>query len=207
MKILLVIDAQNDFMPGGALEVPEGDKIVPVINSIQDEFDLVIAAQDWHPQDHISFASNHPGKSVFEEIEVHGKPQTLWPDHCVQGTRGAQFHSNLKTDKWETIFRKGTDKDIDSYSAFYDNGHLKSTGITGYLKEKGVTELYMCGLAADICVYFSLFDAVEEGFTCSYIEDASKPLDVEGYEKMKQQMRDKGIKITSSEEILSVQKV
>lgn len=202
MKILIVIDTQNDFMPGGSLEVPEGDKIVPVINSIQDKFDLIVAAQDWHPQEHVSFASNHHGRSVFDDIQVHGKAQTLWPDHCVQGTQGAQFHSDLQTDKWETIFRKGTDKEIDSYSAFYDNGHLKSTGLTGYLKEKGATEIYLCGLAADICVYYSLIDAVEEGFTCFFIEDASKPLDIESFEEIKQKMEEKGIEIISSEKVL-----
>ncbi len=207
MKVLIVIDAQNDFMPGGALEVPEGDKIVPVINSIQDEFDLVVAAQDWHPQNHVSFASNHKEKSVFDEIQVHGKTQTLWPDHCVQGTKGAQFHSDLQTDKWEAIFRKGTDTEIDSYSAFYDNGHLKSTGLTGYLKEKGAKEVYLCGLAADICVYYSLIDAVEEGFTCYFIEDASKPLDVKNFAKMKKSMMARGITITSSKEILPAEKV
>src|SRR5690554_2591498 len=124
MKVLIVIDAQNDFMPGGSLEVPEGDKIVPVINSIQNEFDLVVATQDWHPQNHISFASNHPRKAVFDEILVESRLQTLWPDHCVQNTEGAEFHPNLNTESWETIFRKGTDFKIDSYSAFYDNGRL-----------------------------------------------------------------------------------
>lgn len=207
MKVLLVIDAQNDFMPGGSLEVPEGDKIVPVINAIQDEFDLVVAAQDWHPQDHVSFASNHEGKIVFDQIEVHGRAQTLWPDHCVQGTKGAQFHSDLKTDSWETIFRKGTDTQIDSYSAFYDNGQLKSTGLTGYLKEKGATEIYMCGLAADICVYYSLLDAVKEGFTCFFVEDASRPLDVKNFSDMKNTMESHGITILSSKEFTPTTKV
>lgn len=201
MKVLLVIDAQNDFMPGGALEVPEGDKIVPVINAIQGEFDLVVAAQDWHSQDHVSFASNHKKKAVFDKIQVHGKVQTLWPDHCVQGTQGAQFHADLQTDKWEAVFRKGTDKEIDSYSAFYDNGHLKSTGLAGYLKEKGAKELYMCGLAADICVYYSLLDAVKEGFTCYFVEDASKPLDLEGFIKLKRILVKRGVTIISSDEI------
>jgi len=207
MKVLLVIDAQNDFMPGGSLEVPEGDQIVPVINAIQDKFDLVVAAQDWHPQDHVSFASNHEGKIVFDQIEVHGRAQTLWPDHCVQGTKGAQFHSDLKTDSWETIFRKGTDTQIDSYSAFYDNGHLKSTGLTGYLKEKGATEIYMCGLAADICVYYSLLDAVKEGFTCFFVEDASRPLDVKNFSEMKNIMESHGITILSSKEFTPTTKV
>ncbi|WP_027126445.1 bifunctional nicotinamidase/pyrazinamidase [Gelidibacter mesophilus] len=201
MKTLLIIDVQNDFMPGGSLAVPDGDKIVPIINSIQHKFDLVVASQDWHPQDHVSFASNHEGKSNFDVIEIHGKPQTLWPNHCVQGTDGADFHANLDTQKWETIFRKGTDKDIDSYSAFYDNGHLKSTGLTGYLKEKGVSQLFLCGLAADICVYFSTYDAFKEGFACFFIEDASRPLDFEEFEKLKEKMTYLGIQIISSADI------
>lgn len=201
MKTLLIIDAQNDFMPGGSLAVPEGDQIVPIMNSIQDAFDLVIASQDWHPENHVSFASNHPEKTVFDEIEIHGKSQTLWPNHCVQNSSGADFHPELNTKKWETIFRKGTDPEIDSYSAFYDNGHLKSTGLTGYLKEKKVSELYICGLAADICVYYSLMDAVNEGFQCFFIEDASKPLDQENFGKLKEEMISKGIKIITSKDI------
>lgn len=201
MKTLLIIDAQNDFMPGGSLAVPEGDQIVPIMNSIQDAFDLVIASQDWHPENHVSFASNHPEKTVFDEIEIHGKSQTLWPNHCVQNSSGADFHPELNTKKWETIFRKGTDPAIDSYSAFYDNGHLKSTGLTGYLKEKKVSELYICGLAADICVYYSLKDAVNEGFQCFFIEDASKPLDQENFGKLKEEMISKGIKIITSKDI------
>jgi nicotinamidase/pyrazinamidase len=201
MKTLLTIDVQNDFMPSGSLPVPEGNQIVPVINKIQDKFDLVIGTQDWHPKDHISFASNHEGKSNFDVIEIHKKPQTLWPDHCVQGTQGAEFHPDLKTKKFEAIFRKGTDKTIDSYSAFYDNGHLKSTGLAGYLKEKGTTELYLCGLAADICVYFSIMDAFKEGFDCFLIEDASKALDNIEFEKLKKEMIAMGIKMVTSASI------
>ncbi|MEL0650880.1 bifunctional nicotinamidase/pyrazinamidase [Algibacter sp. TI.3.09] len=199
MKTLLIIDVQNDFMPGGSLPVPEGNHIVPVINSIQNHFDLVVATQDWHPENHISFAANHEGKSNFDEIEVHGKPQTLWPVHCVQGSLGAELHADLKTKSYEAIFRKGTDKSIDSYSAFYDNGHLKSTGLAGYLKEKGTTELYLCGLASDICVYFSIYDAVETGFDCFFIEDASKALDNEGFVAIKEKMIAMGVKIINSE--------
>ncbi|GHC62245.1 bifunctional nicotinamidase/pyrazinamidase [Ulvibacter litoralis] len=201
MKTLLIIDAQNDFMPGGALPVPEGDKIVPIINGMQHTFDLVIATQDWHPEDHISFASNHKGASVFDEIEIQGKSQTLWPNHCVQGTQGAEFHPDLKTEKFEAIFRKGTDREIDSYSAFYDNSHLKSTGLAGYLKEKGVSELYVCGLAADICVYFSINDALKEGFNCYFIEDASMALDTEKFSEIKKEMIAMGIQIITSESV------
>ncbi|MCL7761870.1 bifunctional nicotinamidase/pyrazinamidase [Polaribacter sp. Z014] len=198
MKTLLIIDVQNDFIPGGSLPVPNGDKIVSIINEIQPKFDLVIATQDWHPEDHISFASNHIGASPFDEIEIKGQSQTLWPNHCVQGSKGAKLHPKLNTLKCETIFRKGTDKEIDSYSAFYDNGHLKSTGLAGYLKEKGTTQLFICGLASDICVYYSIRDAVKEGFNCFFIEDASEALDNEGFKKIKEKMVDMGVKIISS---------
>ncbi|MEH1006683.1 bifunctional nicotinamidase/pyrazinamidase [Winogradskyella sp. ECml5-4] len=201
MKTLLIIDAQNDFIPNGSLPVPNGNQIIPVINKIQDQFDLIIGTQDWHPKDHISFASNHDEKSVFDEIEIHGQPQTLWPNHCVQGTAGAAFHPDLNTDKFEAIFRKGTNKTIDSYSAFYDNGHLKSTGLAGYLKEKGTTQLFLCGLAADICVYFSARDAVKEGFDCFFIEDASKALDKDVFEKLKKEMIAMGIQMVTSTSI------
>ncbi|MUU77461.1 bifunctional nicotinamidase/pyrazinamidase [Winogradskyella endarachnes] len=202
MKTLIIIDVQNDFMPNGSLPVPLGDKIVPVINSINNKFDLIIATQDWHPLNHVSFATNHKDKSNFDVIELHGKPQTLWPNHCVEGTEGAEFHPDLNTKNFEAIFRKGTNTSIDSYSAFYDNGHLKSTGLTGYLKEKGITELYFCGLAADICVYFSILDAFNEGFNCTFIEDASKALDNVHLDKLKQEMVAKGIKIVNSESFL-----
>jgi nicotinamidase/pyrazinamidase len=201
MKTLLIIDVQNDFMPGGALPVADGEQIVPIINAMQHKFDLVVATQDWHPENHVSFASNHEGKSTFDEIELHGKPQTLWPNHCVQGTQGAELHPNLETLKFEAIFRKGTDKNIDSYSAFYDNGHLKSTGLAGYLKEKGTSQLFICGLAADICVYYSIYDAFKEGFACFFIEDASKALDTEGFKDIKKEMIHLGIQIISSKSI------
>lgn len=201
MKALLIVDVQNDFMPGGSLAVPEGNHIVPVINAIQEHFNMVVATQDWHPEHHISFAANHVGKSNFDEIEVHGKPQTLWPVHCVQGTLGADFHPDLDTKKFEAIFRKGTDVGIDSYSAFYDNGHLKSTGLSGYLKEKEIKQLFVCGLASDICVYFSIYDAVKAGFDCVFIEDASKALDHGGFTQIKNKMLALGVKIINSESI------
>ena len=201
MKTLIIIDAQNDFMPGGSLPVPDGDKIIPVINQLQSKFELVVATQDWHPRSHVSFASNHPGKYPFEAIELHGKPQTLWPDHCVQNTEGAFFHPKLQTERWEAIFRKGTDPAIDSYSAFFDNGHLKSTGLAGYLKEKGASQLFFCGLAADICVFYSIYDAFKEGFACFFITDASQALDTQNFEKVKNEMHYLGIQFISAEEI------
>lgn len=201
MKTLLIIDVQNDFMPGGSLAVPNGDKIVPIINGMQHKFDLVVATQDWHPKDHVSFASNHEGKSEFDEIEIQGESQTLWPNHCVQGTWGAEFHPDLNTNRCEAIFRKGTDKDIDSYSAFYDNQHSKSTGLIAYLKEMGTSQLFLCGLAADICVYYSTYDAFKEGFACFFVEDASKELDSEKLREIKSKMSHLGIQIISSASI------
>ena len=201
MKTLIIVDAQIDFMPGGALEVSNGDRIIPVINNILPRFDLVVATQDWHPENHKSFAKNHPGKKVFEVINLNGLQQKLWPPHCVQESRGAEFHQELNTKPVEAIFRKGMDPEIDSYSGFYDNGHKKSTGLSGYLKEKGATELYFCGLAADICVYFSLIDALKEGFQATLIEDAAVPLIPEEFSKIREDILEKGGKIISSNQL------
>lgn len=201
MKTLIIVDAQIDFMPGGALEVKGGDRIIPVINKILPQFDLVVATQDWHPRNHKSFAVNHSGKKEFEIIELNGLEQKLWPPHCVQETKGADFHPDLKTGRIEAIFRKGMDPEIDSYSGFYDNGHKKSTGLSGYLREKGATELYFCGLAADICVYFSLLDALKEGFSATLIEDAAVPLIPEEFGRIKDDIQQKGGKIISSNEL------
>ena len=202
MKTLVIIDVQNDFIPGGTLPVPEGGDIIPVINALQREFDLVIATQDWHPENHSSFAIHHDGKNEFDKIDWKGREQVLWPEHCVQRSWGAKFHPELKTQKIETIFRKGTDPEIDSYSGFFDNAHLKLTGLAGYLREKGAEELYFCGLAADICVYFSIMDALKEGFQAILIEDASKALDASDFEKAKQNILDKGGKIINSKDLL-----
>ncbi|NHE59211.1 bifunctional nicotinamidase/pyrazinamidase [Cyclobacterium plantarum] len=193
MDALLIIDVQNDFIPGGSLPVPGGEEIIPVINSLMDRFDLVLATQDWHPQDHMSFASNHKGKKPFEQIVHQGLDQILWPDHCVQGSSGAAFHSKLKTNAVEAIIRKGMDSDIDSYSGFYDNGHKKSTGLTGYLKEKGSPVLYCCGLAADVCVYFTIKDALKEGFKVKLIADATRALDEEKFAEMAEELKGLGM--------------
>lgn len=201
MKTLVIIDVQNDFIPGGALAVPEGDEIVPLINDLQPNFDLVIATQDWHPYQHASFASTHEGKNPFEQIDLNGIDQVLWPDHCVQNTKGAEFHPDLKTSKIEAIFRKGTNPKIDSYSGFYDNAHLKSTGLTGYLKEKGANELYFVGLAGDYCVYFSIKDALSEGFDVTLIEDGTRAIDEENFEKAKKDILTQGGKIIKSSEM------
>lgn len=194
----MIIDVQNDFIPGGALAVPEGGEIVELINKLRHKFDLVIATQDWHPEEHSSFAVNHPEKEEFEKIMWKGREQVLWPTHCLQNSWGAKLHPDLTTSRIEAIFRKGTDPEIDSYSAFYDNARLKTTGLAGYLKEKGVEELYFCGLAAEICVYFSVMDALEEGFDSTIIEDATRALNPADFEIAKKSMLEKGGKITTS---------
>lgn len=200
MKTLVIVDVQNDFIPGGSLAVPGGDAIVPVINGILSRFDLVVATQDWHPRSHKSFASNHEGKSPFDTIELNGLRQTLWPDHCVQGSTGADFYPGLSMLPVEAIFRKGMDPEIDSYSGFYDNGHRKSTGLAGYLREKGATELYFCGLAAEICVYATLSDALQSGFSATLIEDAARALNNEDYERVKKSILAEGGRIIISGE-------
>lgn len=198
MKGLLIIDVQNDFLPGGSLEVKGGDRIIPVINRISGNFDLVAATQDWHPAGHMSFASNHKNKKPFDRGEVGGIEQVLWPDHCVQGTAGAGFSEDLHMKPVEAIFRKGMDRDIDSYSGFYDNGHKKPVGLSGYLKSKGVRELFISGLAGDVCVYFTLKDALEEGFRVWLIEDATQALDPEKFEEQKTELRNLGAGIVQS---------
>lgn len=201
MKTLIIIDVQNDFIPGGALEVPEGDEIISVINGIQSHFDLIVATQDWHPQNHKSFASRHVGKNVFDKIALQGLDQILWPDHCIQGSGGAEFHHALHTDKIEAIFRKGMDTEIDSYSGFYDNGHARSTGLAGYLREKGATTLYFCGLAADFCVSFSVRDALLEGFECCWIEDATRAINKKEFVKIKAELSEQGVAFVQSREL------
>lgn len=185
MKALIVVDIQNDFLQGGSLAVQGGNEIIPVINSIQEKFDLVVATQDWHPKGHKSFASQHSNKSVYDKIHLNGIEQVLWPDHCVQGTVGAEISSELNQNKIEAIFRKGMNTTIDSYSGFYDNGKLKCTGLGDFLKGRGVKEIFVCGLAADYCVYFTAKDALELGFTSTIIENATKAIDVSNFENIK----------------------
>lgn len=185
MKALIVVDIQNDFLQGGSLAVQGGNEIIPVINSIQEKFDLVVATQDWHPKGHKSFASQHSNKSVYDKIDLNGIEQVLWPDHCVQGTVGAEISSELNQNKIEAIFRKGMNTTIDSYSGFYDNGKLKCTGLGDFLKGRGVKEIFVCGLAADYCVYFTAKDALELGFTSTIIENATKAIDVSNFENIK----------------------
>lgn len=201
MKTLILIDVQNDFMPGGALAVPEGDRIVGLINALQKKFDLVIATQDWHPPHHASFATSHENSKEFDLIKIDGIDQVLWPEHCLQNSTGAAFHSGLETSSIEAIFRKGTNPAIDSYSGFYDNAHLKSTGLSGYLKEKKATDLYFAGLAAEYCVYFSMIDALAEGFQATLLEDATRALNTEDFENARLDILRKGGKIINSEEL------
>ncbi|MEO9004453.1 MAG: bifunctional nicotinamidase/pyrazinamidase [Ginsengibacter sp.] len=177
MNALIIVDVQNDFLQGGALQVDGGDQVIPVINKLQDHFDLVVATQDWHPSDHKSFASSHPGKIIFGEIMLDGLPQVLWPDHCVQETSGAEFSSLLSTKKIEAIFRKGMDKNIDSYSGFFDNGKKKATGMGAYLKGRGISTIYVTGLAGDYCVNFTALDGLELGFKSVIISNATRAID------------------------------
>lgn len=183
MKALLIIDVQNDFVPGGALAVPEGDKVIPEINHIIYDYDLVVATQDWHPENHKSFASNHTGKNPFDVIELNGLEQVLWPNHCVQETQGAELVPSLNTKPIEAIFRKGMDCEIDSYSAFFDNGKRKSTNLSEFLKAKGIKEIDVVGLAADYCVYYSIEDALAQGFKVGLIKTATRPINKENHQK------------------------
>jgi len=201
MNALLLIDVQYDFLPGGALAVTDGDQIIPVLNHIQKHFDLVAATQDWHPKDHGSFASNHEGKNPFDTIILGGLDQILWPDHCVQGEKGSEFSSQLNMQAVEAIFRKGTDRGIDSYSGFFDNGKKKSTGLGDYLRGRGVKRVFVGGLAADFCVGFTVLDALRLGFDTTLIEDATRPIDQKGWEKMKEIIHDKGGKFINSSDI------
>ncbi|MEO5978672.1 MAG: bifunctional nicotinamidase/pyrazinamidase [Chryseolinea sp.] len=204
MNALILVDIQNDFLPSGSLAVNDGDHIIATINRIQMAFDLLVATQDWHPQAHKSFASNHAGKKAFEVINLNGMPQVLWPDHCIQGTRGSEFHSGLNMDKVEAIFRKGMDPKIDSYSGFYDNGYKKSTGLAGYLHERNVDRVFVCGLAGDFCVAFTAKDSIKEDFETYVIEDVIKSIDEDGYQRIKTQLEKVGVKFINSDQIVGV---
>lgn len=202
MKALLVVDLQNDFLPGGALAVQNGDLIIDQINQIQEQFDLIVATQDWHPKAHQSFASEHPEHKVFDEISLHGLNQVLWPDHCVQGTKGADFSSKWESNKVQAIFRKGMDPRVDSYSGFYDNGSKNPTALAGYLKDKQVQRLYICGLAADFCVYYSARDAVKLGFDTYFLAFATQAISEPGYEKALAHLQELGVTIIKTQQDL-----
>ncbi|MGJ4912306.1 bifunctional nicotinamidase/pyrazinamidase [Bradyrhizobium sp. SZCCHNR1015] len=178
--LLLIIDVQNDFCPGGALAVADGDAVVPVINRLSRMFDHVVLTQDWHPAGHSSFASSHPGKAPFESVTMPYGPQTLWPDHCIQGTPGAAFHAELATDKAQLIIRKGFRAAIDSYSAFFENDKTTPTGLAGYLRERGLKRVFLVGLATDFCVHYSAVDARRLGFAAIVVDNACRGIDLGG---------------------------
>jgi nicotinamidase/pyrazinamidase len=200
---LIIVDVQNDFCPGGALAVPKGDKIIPTINKLSNKFERVIGTQDWHPENHMSFAVNHPGKKDFDVIDYNGTKQVLWPPHCVSGTYGAEFHPDLAMKNIGLILRKGSNPEIDSYSAFRENDKETLTGLQGYLKTLGIKETYLCGLALDYCVFYSAMDAKELGFVTFVIIDATKGIDSPkgNIEKSLTTMKEKGIEIIESKDL------
>jgi nicotinamidase/pyrazinamidase len=203
MNALILVDIQNDFVPGGALPVPEGDLIVPLVNQLQGHFDLVAATQDWHPANHGSFASNHPGKKPGDIIELNGLEQILWPVHCVQHTPGADFVARLDRSKLATVIPKGTDAGIDSYSGFFDNGHRKATGLNDFLRGRGVTDVFVAGLATDYCVKFTALDALGLGFKTHLIEDACRGVNLRPGDvpRAVEEMRATGVEILQSRDI------
>lgn len=206
MRALILIDIQNDFLPGGALAVPSGDEVIPVANRLAKHkgrvFDLVLATQDFHPKNHGSFASNN-GAQVGTMGKLGGRDQVMWPDHCVQGTKGAEFASALDMEKVDRVFRKGMDPSIDSYSGFYDNGHVKSTGMGEYLKEQGIRDLVIMGLATDYCVKFSVLDALKLGFKVSFVADGSRAVNLKPTDEQVaiEEMKRAGAKIVSSKDL------
>lgn len=204
MRALVLVDLQNDFLPGGALAVREGDRVIPIANRLQHEVDLVVATQDWHPRDHASFASQHTGKRPGELITLEGLPQVLWPDHCVQLTHGAAFAATLDTKRIAKIFPKGMDRRVDSYSGFFDNGRRHDTGLADYLRLKGVRELLVCGLATDYCVKWTALDAAELGFDTFVVVDACRGVELnEGdVDDALDELEDAGVELVDSDELL-----
>jgi nicotinamidase/pyrazinamidase len=201
--VLLVVDVQNCFVPGGSLPVNEGDKIIPIINRIAPAFEHVVLTQDWHTPGHVSFASSHPGKKPFETTSLPYGTQVLWPDHCVQGTPGAELHKDLRIPHAELIIRKGYRKQMDSYSAFYEADGKTPTGLTGYLRERGLTTVYLVGLATDFCVFWSAMDARKAGFNALVIEDATRGIDAGGsLARAWQEMQGAGVKRIQSADLV-----
>lgn len=178
MRALIIVDIQNDFMPGGALPVQEGNRVIPVINKLQNHFDLILATKDWHPFGHKSFASQH-GKKPFQIIDYKGSFQELWPDHCIQGTKGSDFSAELDLSKISKIFYKGIDPEVDSYSAFFDNAHIRSTGLLEYLQNHNIREIVIVGLATDYCVKYSVLDAIQNGLEVIVIKDACRAVELQ----------------------------
>ena len=203
MKALILVDLQNDFMPGGALAVTEGDKVVPLANRLAAKFSITVATQDWHPQNHTSFASNNPGHAIGSVIELNGIPQVLWPDHCIQGSHGAGFHADLNTALIGKVFKKGTYPQVDSYSGFFDNNRAHATGLAEWLREQGVKTLYIMGLATDYCVKYTALDAAQLGFETFLIEDGCRGVELQpgDVKRAIDEMRKAGIKCVSGNEI------
>jgi nicotinamidase/pyrazinamidase len=201
-RALILVDIQNDFMPGGPLPVPDGYAVIPVANRLQPRFELVVATQDWHPANHGSFASQHPGRQLYEVTELNGLEQILWPDHCVQHTRGAELAASLNTAGIHRVFRKGTDPGIDSYSGFFDNGHRRATGLGEYLRERGVAEVAIAGVATDYCVKFTVLDARRLGLRTLVVEDGCRGVDVRpgDVQRAIEEMRLAGAEIVRSSE-------
>lgn len=207
-QALILVDLQNDFCQFGALEVKDGDAVVPIANALIPHFSTVVATQDWHPANHGSFAANHPWRKPGQLIQLHGLPQVLWPIHCVQESFGARFVNALDQEKINKVFVKGTDPEIDSYSGFYDNGHRKATGMGDWLKEKGITDVYVLGLATDYCVKFTALDALELGFRTYLIEDATRGVELQegDISTAMAEMKAKGVHIIQSADILNSDK-
>ena len=205
MRALLVVDIQNDFCPGGSLAVPEGDSIIPLINDLALHFDNVVLTQDWHPRGHSSFASAHPNKRPYDTIDMPYGEQILWPDHCVQGSRGAAFHDDLDIDRAELIIRKGFRMEVDSYSAFFENDHETPTGLAGYLLERGIETLFIAGLATDFCVHWSAVDGRKLGFDVFVVEDACRGIDTNGsMANAMNRIRQSGAHIVTAEAAIAV---
>jgi len=206
---LLIVDVQPDFLPGGSLEVGDGDAVLPGIRQLMESelFPLQVATQDWHPPGHASFASSHQGKKPFDTIQLHGHEQVLWPDHCVQGSHGAELSPDLPWDRVHAIIRKGSDPRVDSYSGFRNNwgpeGDRPSTGLAGYLRDRGVESVYLCGLARDYCVRWSAEDAAEAGFRTVFLWDLTRSVDPSGDEELREHLTSLGVEITGSEELVS----
>jgi len=201
---LLIVDVQNDFLPGGALAVSDGDEIVSVINKLQEKFDFIVATQDFHPADHGSFAANHEGKNVYEEIELNGLTQTLWPVHCVQGSLGAEFHEELNPINWIAIFQKGKNPEVDSYSGFFDNARKANTGLGDFLQNEGIMNVFVTGLAQDYCVKFTALDSVSLGFKTYLITDATRAVNIKPTDgdKALSEMEREGVILIDSTAIL-----
>lgn len=203
MKALLMVDLQNDFMPGGALPVVDGDAVVPLANWLASKFPVVVATQDWHPKDHLSFAANNPGKMVGDVIDLNGCQQVMWPVHCVQGRHGANFHPELKRELIHMIFQKGVNAEVDSYSGFFDNSRTCPTGLEQWLKQKEISELYILGLATDYCVKYTALDAAQLGFKTWLIEDACRGVDLVAGDTARaiSEMTAAGVRTISSREL------